>query len=652
MLKKNLIYLGASLVAATLWGCGSNYTSGGDQTGPDNTLANAKAVGIKNCLTCHNPYTVLIQDYLVSRHGNHMLAAGRLANDPGEVLADDPDPTTCSLKCHDPNDDGSSIDLATMQASLVANHNDAKANWTTAGPIIGCEACHGGGQFHNGIAAGIPYPVPGPSQCGKCHGATLALAETGPWGSMHTDSTGGDNVRRNILDSHYDNPATSGQAAALAPTDPLFAANVIEGYTIRTNRQTGCVDCHFNGHAFDLTKNYQWAMSRHAGEIKTLKNTALAAGAVDPATLLANVTAAGPTADSTSMPPTAFQDDDWDNTKSYGSCQVCHTSTGISNFLSDPTHYDLTGKGNDFSHLVGWKADDPTTSVDESASSGQNEMLFCWGCHADSKATVRNPGAMPLDYKHNGVQVVLPDVGDSNVCVKCHGGRGNNDSIRANSRSSRFGAHHAPTAGSLFAEQTHTAYEYTGRDYSGAPTHASIDTAGNGPCVNCHMGGDLETVPALNHTFAATEHNPADDTIITAINHVTVCESCHGVGGMTVADLQHQKDGFAAAKKVLADLLKNTVTNYLALDISTTSNNNYKTVPLDAYGAFQNSIYLKEEPCSFVHNNRYARRVIFDSIDFMQNGVLDGTINLTGSAAAAEFLNGSVPADITAVARP
>jgi hypothetical protein len=647
MIKNNSIFVAASLMAAaSLWGCGSNYTSGGDQTGAGTTLATANTVGISNCLTCHSPYSTLVQDYLVSRHGNHMKAAAKLPNDT-ETPPADPLPT-CD-ECHDPYGDGAKIDLVQAQAAIVANGNTAKADWTVPGSIVGCEACHGGGQFHNGIVAGIPFATPGPKQCGQCHYLNNELAKP-EWIAEglyphHTTSSNGNNVRRNISDSHYDNPATSVQAGN----------SVVEGYTVRTNKQNGCVDCHFNGHAMDLTKNYQWAKSGHAGELKTIKNAALAAGAPDAATLLANVTAAGaPGADF------AWGHYDWDDTASRGACQVCHTSTGISNFLDNPKSYDLTGKGNNYSHLVGWKADDPNTPAIDNVSSPQNELLFCWGCHSDSNGTLRNPGSIPLDYTYNGAQVIIPDVRKSNVCVKCHGGRGNNDTILANvaaadvslndnvERSTRAAEHHAPTAGSLFAAQTHTAYEYAGMVYSSTNPHASINTGstGSGPCASCHMGA----ATSQDHTFAATEHDASGN--IVAINHLTVCESCHGVGGMTVASLEAQKDGFAAAKTLLNSLLKNNPSNYLGKDIGTTANNNYKTAPVGAYGAFMNNGYLGEEPCVYVHNNLYGRRVLYDSIKFMKDGNLTGTLNLTGYAAAAEFINGGVPADITAVARP
>lgn len=657
MSRKKLILLVVSLLSMTVWGCSSNMDSGGDQTGVDTTLASAQTLGISNCLTCHSAFSTLVQDYLVSRHGNHVLAAGKLANDT-ETPLDDPYPGSCNYECHDPFNDGANIDLAEVQAAVTAFDNGTKVDWTTAASIIGCEACHGGGQYHNGIKTGIPYATPGPNQCGECHYLNDGLAKA-EWIAAgfyphHTTSSSGNNVRRNISDSHFDDPATSYVSQErLDPADPLYALNVVEGYAIRYNQQNGCVDCHFLGHKMNLTKNYQWAASGHAGGIKTLKDAALASGvaaAIDSATrlqLLADVTAAGPDKTET------FPHYDWDNSdadlglgSNRSSCQMCHTATGAMNFLNDPANYDAAN--NDFSHLEGWTADHK--------QSGQNELLYCWACHSDSDGNLRNPGAITLSYEYNGVPVTLPDVNGSNVCVNCHGGRGNNDDIRSG-RSSRAASHHAPTAGNIFAAVTHSGYEFDNGgvylDYSTPDLmHDKIAVATGGdvdddisPCVNCHMGGSDATASAdlQNHNFAA-----AADTAgtITAIPHLDICNNaaCHTAPAMSIAVLQGYKDGFAAAFAVLEGYVDNTITNYLDETIN-------KNTPSDIdYGAWQNYKFMSEEPCSYVHNSLYAKRLIFDSIDRLDNGALTGTINLAAYTTAAAYLNGAAP--VGAVARP
>jgi hypothetical protein len=316
------------------------------------------------------------------------------------------------------------------------------------------------------------------------------------------------------------------------------------------------------------------------------------------------------------------------------------------NFLADTANYDNTN--NDYSHLEGWsKAADGTVT-----SSGQNEMLYCWGCHANTQTgELRDdPNGITLDFVNEDADsssgltefVVLPDKGNSNVCGACHSGRGNNTSIRTGRRSSRFAGHHAPTAGSLYAAVIHTGFEYT--DLTGVPLdystpgllHDDIGTVAtnflqntdndDGPCVSCHMAGTAD------HHFEAVDRTGA-----TVINNQALCDECHG--GVDGPFLDALQVSFEAARQILLDLADNTTTNYLNADLTQSGDDTavppvigYSNAPLDAYGAFQNSLYMKEEPCIRVHNSLYGKRLMFDSIDWLEDGVLDGTISTYGGA--------------------
>ncbi len=121
---------------------------------------------------------------------------------------------------------------------------------------------------------------------------------------------------------------------------------------------------------------------------------------------------------------------------------------------------------------------------------------------------------------------------------------------------------------------------------------------------------------------------------------------------MTAAVVEEQKEGFENALLLLENYLKNVPANYLGLDIHTTGNDNYKTVAMEAYGAFQNYKYMTDEPGAYAHNRFYAKRLIFDSIDWLDNGVLDGTINLTGYAAARTWYDEDAEELVTAIPRP
>jgi len=127
---------------------------------------------------------------------------------------------------------------------------------------------------------------------------------------------------------------------------------------------------------------------------------------------------------------------------------------------------------------------------------------------------------------------------------------------------------------------------------------------------------------------------------------------------MATTTLDDNKAAYAQASLLLNNFVGNKVgfTNYLNVAI-TAANAAAKdalgnfTIEDNAYGAFQNGKLNGDEPCGYVHNPTYTKRVIFDSIDWMDNGKLDGTITVDAVAfpKAAAWLG--VPAGGT-VKRP
>ena len=51
-------------------------------------------------------------------------------------------------------------------------------------------------------------------------------------------------------------------------------------------------------------------------------------------------------------------------------------------------------------------------------------------------------------------------------------------------------------------------------------------------------------------------------------------------------------------------------------------------------GAAFNFSLLKHEPGAFAHNRVYAKRLIFDSVDYLQHGAVTGIINFTSFSSA------------------
>lgn len=555
MRTKNLALLTAALLLATLTGCGSSRESDGAQTAPTvDVVGGAQTLGIDNCGSCHNSGTTVTADWLGSRHAN------------GNVTPDSTNPT-CTV-CHDRTGDGQ---LMSAAFAGQANRN-----------VVGCEACHGGGEFHFGLGL-LPYPQPGPAQCGVCHGIDQAL--------FHSTS-----AERLINDTHFDNPAT---------TD-------IEGMVVKTADQKGCQVCHFNGHNPTLEINDAWARSAHGGHLLTVKDaTATAADRV--AAAVTDAVAPG------------WVHYNWDQTTGSGnraSCQRCHTATGIANYLTDPASYDPAN--NDFSHLSGWTA---------ATGSPQNEMLFCWGCHSDNKGSLRNPGAITADY--TGQDVTYPDLADSNVCMACHTGRESGGTIAARaadpatdwSNLSFVNSHYLTAGGTVFSA---SGYHYAGRVYATpANLHGGIGTAGsigtavddNGPCVKCHMGS---AGAGQSHSFAVVTKDASD--LITAINP-SFCTACHtGALALTAPDLNTLRSGFEAAIAALeAQLAAKGFVFQANFPYFPTKNWGDSTTGPNNMGAAFNFNLLAHDPGAYAHNVRYAERLIWDSIDWLDDNTLNNS---------------------------
>lgn len=410
---------------------------------------------------------------------------------------------------------------------------------------------------------------------------------------------------RIFYDTHFDNPDTK----------------VIEGYNIDPTNERACRDCH-NVHSGDLTIARQWAASGHAGEITTIKDAADKTDA-------ANIFNAAVT-NETGKPfvhethPLTFSNE------GRADCQHCHTATGSRNYLSDPANYDPAD--NDFSHLSGQ----------------QGEMVYCWACHSDSNGGLINPGQITSSL-HKGLS--FPDFADSNVCVNCHSGHVF-DFVPA-----PYVVTHYKEAAAVLTAQN--GYQYPGQDYSdvsffhhdeiGLNVAADGSVSGSGPCAGCHMSGDE------SHSFDVFKK---DETgMIIALN-TDGCVECHtgahsnpalvkedwtDASGTLhtveagLAFLNAEAEGYHDALQLLEDVLRAAGIEYTGdfpyfEEDDWTDPDGDGTVQFSdaamAAGAAINYTMLHHEPGAYAHNRFYAKRLIFDSVDYIVDGNLDGTITI------------------------
>jgi hypothetical protein len=559
---------------------------------------------------------------------------------PGVDCSEEPG---CSLACHDQLGDGEWLEEAALDFVGLQNR-----------PIIGCESCHVDGTEHANSAGLVTLPVPGPDICGDCHDVEFDFTSL----ALHPDPLDLPLLDIVIADTHFDDPATNN----------VDLPNIIEGYTMDVTDEQACIGCH-DVHSVDNTINEQWAESAHAGNILTVKElAATGTGDIDEVNTVSAVGVTSASGD-------AWLHYDWDNTNNVGIfgpplrfCQRCHTATGARNYLDDPVGYDYNN--NDFSHLEGWTADPSGGNL---TTSGQNELLYCWGCHDSvSAGSVRDPGPLDADYLFEDNTNTFPDVTASNVCIACHVGREGGKDVKAVDNpaavpnitdQSFIDSHYLAAAGVLFKA---IGYEYEGRDYANlfffahdeigtvvADVEVRPGTGTSGPCVACHMNG-----AAVNHTFNVVEKDGSG--VITGIN-ADLCVTCHDgehvlfvsqglVGEMAdiwdgvaavptvvtqpmaddaAADLEEEKEGFENALYALSAILKDrgfewTSSHPYFSNTDWTAGGTYSyDQARQILGAAFNLNMLLHEPGAYAHNRYYAKRLLIDSLDFAFNGVLE-----------------------------
>lgn len=352
-------------------------------------------------------------------------------------------------------------------------------------------------------------------------------------------------------------------------------------------------------------------------------------------------------------------------------CQRCHTTFGFLNFLAGLPGITLT-------------TTDPVTQAIGQRESYQNAMqvLVCSACHTDLSSGALHPlGAFTATWTANGVTATFsfPPAGNSELCIRCHSSRRAGVNITSAATTT---AHFLPSAATVFSgidgivaitatpaapviaqsgPKDGLGYEFSGRDYANPnlSSHRNVGMPGKGPCVACHMSG------SAGHTLMPVAKD--DSGQITAINS-TACPVCHS--DMTPARLNSKRSAFATAVAALDAALQakgfylnpadgNFYKDALFVSpIGTGTSNTEITASANAYYDAQAAAFALDrtdlrgtafnlwlfryhggDPAAYVHNNNYSNKILFDSLDYLDNGVLDGTTAIA-DAIAADYLDG------------
>jgi hypothetical protein len=342
-------------------------------------------------------------------------------------------------------------------------------------------------------------------------------------------------------------------------------------------------------------------------------------------------------------------------TRQNGNCDRCHTAYGFIKFANQTT--GLT--------RLRLQAGQP------------NNVLICIGCHKAiegefsitlPQAPLRidatpagNPTALTGGYfalfsssassitaGNTKIQIQFPGYKNSSICVPCHAGRSTDKvfvetiakSLAVNGNYSTIGTsyyQHAKNVGQTFIGKG--AYDFTGKLATiGVSVHGGVKMAAadtQGPCVGCHY-----SVTTKTHSL---EIDPASAT----------CVTCHSTT-ITQASIDAAKANFDAGVKALDILIRSKMTNMTATgvtqDLSTERGYvrfgqlfrqggetpaQIAALATKGYGAWYNWQILETyDNAAWAHNPAYARQILMDTVDYLDNGLLDNSAAATIAATA------------------
>ena len=177
--------------------------------------------------------------------------------------------------------------------------------------------------------------------------------------------------------------------------------------------------------------------------------------------------------------------------------------------------------------------------------------------------------------------------------------------------------------------------------------HSAIGDAQQGPCIGCHMSGSVK-----KHLF--TSVSTATSGAVSRITSTTCFLSgCHAAD----FDLQLRKTGYQAALTVVAAQLAARNIHFNAVKfpyffadqsftLPTTDWNrtiNGTSFGSNVMGAAFNLKLLQSEAGAYAHNSWYTKRLLYDTIDFLDDGLQNGSATITIQNASVDAFNYLVP---------
>jgi nitrate reductase cytochrome c-type subunit len=295
--------------------------------------------------------------------------------------------------------------------------------------------------------------------------------------------------------------------------------------------------------------------------------------------------------------------------KTKSGCVQCHTTTG---FIAYSTARVTAAWG--------------------TGSDKTKELLTCIGCHSDITAGILR--TVPPVHPYAGDPGYLnPNIGKSNICMTCHSGTKNGKSIAAQldaladfTNLPFIDPHYMAAGGTSYGK---AGYHFPGRSYNPEATHTKLgSTDGSGSCVTCHKNS------TNGHKFQS--------------GALPLCTSCHG-SSLDAAKLSADKTAFLNALEILRAQLAANGFVYIATPPGfNTTNWGTRQAGANTMGAAFNYVLFATEPGAYAHNPTYARQLVLDSIDYLDNGQFDDSVttlaipNLLASGAISQAIADSM----------
>jgi hypothetical protein len=454
-----------------------------------------------------------------------------------------------------------------------------------------------------------------------------------------------------------------------------------------------CFDCHgheamtnSNNNPYDPTKGTiytDWAQSGHALGLLTAKYAAATANPVDTSLPRTDPTRIAQGLAQVDSVMAASVTGPFNGHNSAG-CGRCHTTEGFSYFFENLTAITGTlAKG--VLKCYGCHTN-PAIGALRTLKGATAPPNYTTDLGWDPSVSL---AAGAQGYALNYSKKAYPNMAASNICISCHDGRSNDPgSITDATASTEVRPHYLGAATTMFVKMGFIAFTLSTDTVPGSTTtywnslmsdqdggtitstHRKLGTpamhgdshnptffvAGNldsnGPCVTCHLTG--------SHSLEI------DQKAIDA-----VCSKCHtseaGHSIATKADfetyfLEPQSEVFQDAI-ILAQTVFNNLNSdsgpvpsanrlEMKFEAGTTRSRTYKkgttTAPAAAdwtavatalgydktklLGAVSNIAMLSNDAAAFAHARTYSRRLIYDSIDYLDDGIINQSVSATALA--------------------